>query len=681
MKILTADGQLTLPADYRIEIKHTSPVFSKEGTQSLPFTFPYKSNAGVIGFLARIGADNKHILKKQVKFISGIYQKEGQLVVDKASSRDIVGAIMINESDLYAQIKDKTVRDVFNNIVRDDFAAAENKVAAWYDHIFACMTGNSNDDFTAFPVAVNEDAGQYQLLNKPDHLSAVDPWPLVYKSRRVMSGDTAMNVPEGYGVTPFLFLHRVIDLLFAEFGYQVRLNPVRTDALLSKIVLMNSTADTICAGKLRYGDLVPTCTVADFINFLEAKMLIHCYIYPESKMIDLVPLKDPLTTVHDLDITSMVNGDYIVSFVEPSEVDLSSDTSFAGSAPAAETWNDFVKKHQVLTSMEEMDFRSNAWKYSVVFRKSTGSFYQVLRRPGDSSIKLERIGSNYFRRYSNTLTGKEYRSIDKLPAMVDVNLGLVGSKEAIVICPFIGESQHINTVYKDSTTKAVQDIIIAYSAGRSIEDNIIIAKYYQGTTQKYNNFGQVWADYGLTPRDFYNRFFVEWDSILRNTNTEIDALAEYSLRTLMSFRMDRLKIFNGQRFLPIEISYNIGNGVVENVSGRYKPIKLLAPVVSDPEVVLPAQLYVWVYESNAEEVFAEFDTQLWESYTWEYTGEDNPSKNTFEFIPPPTLEQFTSQELQYYQENPIKIFAKKINESTIYEFDRILSSGFRAVLP
>jgi len=681
MKILTDNGQLTLPADYKIEIKHSSPVFSKEGTQSLPFTFPYKSNLNVLGYLNRLGADNKLVLKKKVRLISGIYQKTGQLVIDKASSKDIVGAIMINESDLYAQIKELTMREIFNNIIRDDFAAAEDKITSWYDYIFACMTGDESDDFTAFPVAINEDSGEYQLLNKPDHRSALDPWPLIYKSRRVTSGSSTMNVPSGYGITPFLYLHRAIDLLFDQFGYQVRINLVRTDSLLSKLVLLNSTADTICTGKLRYGDLVPTCTIADFINFLEAKTLMHCYIYPESKIIDLVPLKEPLITQPDIDITSILNGEYTVSFIEPSEVDLTSDTSITGASPAADTWNDFVKKHHVLTEMAEMDFRTNVSKYSVVFRKSTGSYYQVLRRPGDSSIKLERLGSNYFRRFSNKLTGKEYHSIDKIPPMVDVNLGIVGSKEAIVVCPFIGESQHINTVYKDESSKAVQDIILAYSAGRSIEDNNIIAKYFQGTTQKYNNFGEQWADYDLSPRDFFNRFFIEWDSILRNTNTEIDAIAEYSLSQLMSFRMDRLKILNGQRLLPIDIAYNVGNGIVENTGGRYKPIKLLEPIVTDPDVILPPQLYSWTYESNAEEVFAEFDVQLWESYTWEYSGEDNPSKNTFEFIPPPTLEQFTSQELQYYQENPIKIFAKKINENTIYEFERVLSSGFRAVLP
>ena len=311
------------------------------------------------------------------------------------------------------------------------------------------MTGAAIDDFTAFPVAANLQEDKYELLNGPDTSSLLTPWSLNWKSRRLISGNEAVNVPDGYGVTPFLWMWRMLELLFAEFNYTVRANPFKSNDFLKKIVLINNTADSICTGSLNYADLVPSCSIADFIKWLEAKFLIHLYIYPEYKMVDLVPLKEAIRSIPQMDVSSIIDGNEKYSFTDLEEIDISSETTLQGAASAADTYIDLGKKYKYLTELDENDWKSNAWKYTLVYRKTTGEYFETLRRFGDSSVKRVRIGSNYFRHFTNRLTAKEYKAEDLMPAMVQVNLGLCGSKEINVVCPYIGDSRHRNTSYKE----------------------------------------------------------------------------------------------------------------------------------------------------------------------------------------------------------------------------------------
>ena len=677
MKLVTPKGELLLPADFSFSIEQNSPAFSNEGTQSIPVTLPSSQiNMSALEFPDRPGRVNKYVRKIPAKLEMGIFHKSGQLVIESAKSKEgITCAMMINESDFYAQIKDLKLEEVFGKIVRNDISGVEN----WYNRIYACMSGNANDDFTAFPVAVNIKDERYQLLNSPETSSESSPWALKWRARRITYDGQAVNVPDGYGITPFLWLWRMIELLFADFGYNVRSNPFKTNSFLKKIVLINNTADSISKGSLNYADLVPSCTISEFVKWLGEKFCTHLYIYPESKIVDLMPFSDVALSSTQKDITSIIDGAEKYIFSEPIEVDLTSDTSLEGAAPAADTMLDLFKKYNNIAELSEPDFRNNAWKYTLVHRLSTGEYYEILRRPGDSLIKKVRLGSNYFRHYTGRLTEKKYEAEDLMPAMVEVNLGLNGYKELNVVCPHIGDSRHRNTSYKEKVEAAEQKIIIALFAGQSDEDNIIEAKYCLGTTQKYNNLGVQWSAHDLTVQSLYPLFWKEWNKVLMNSSVEIHAKIDYSAEELLSLRIDRPVMIKGQSCLIKKLDYSVGR-IITNKNSEYTLIKSLLPVMEELDITFAPELYRWVYESNADEVFGEFDTQEWENYTFEYTGPDAPSSTAFEFIPAPTTDQYQTGNLYYQQSNSIRIAAKKINESQLYYFDRVLTSGFRPVL-
>ncbi len=680
MKLIIETGQLVLPESFEFDITVNSPAFSKEGSQSLPVSLPDKINDLILEFPTRSGRGEKISRKIPAKLEAGIMHRSGQLVIDTAQRKSgIVGALLINESDFYSKIKDVTLPDIFGKIIRDDFSQSQDKVEAWYSYIYDCMTGTSQDDFTCFPVAVNLTEETYSFLNEPDASSVTNPWALMWGARRVVQGKEAINVPVGYGITPFLWLWKMIELMFAEYDYSVRVNPFKTDAFLSQIALINNTADSICLGTLNYSDLVPSCTIANFLKFLEAKYNIHAYIYPESKTIDLVALDTVINDVANLDITSIVNGNEKYKYSENEELHLSSDTSLEGAAPATETILALAEKYTHLAVLGEDDFRNNAWKYNLVLRKSTGEYYEILRKPASSEIKKNKLGTNYFSHFTGRLNYIEHKAEDLMPVMVEIKLGISGSKEITIICPYIGPARHRNTSYKDQNSNVDQKIIIALYAGPADENNVIEAKYILGTTQKFNNLGTQWSLYDLTLSDIYPLFWKEWNKILMNSGVSIEAQIDYTPEQLLSLRLDKPVLLKGQKLLIKNLSYTVGQKL-NNGKSEFYLLRCLTPLIEDIEVSFLEQIYRWNYESNADVIFSPFDTQEWDSYTWEFTGQTAPSSSAFEYVPAPTAAQFASGALFYYQENEIRIYARKLNDPIIYTYDRTLTGGFRAVL-
>lgn len=611
MKIITSKGQLDIPTDYSITIEQSSPAFSHEGTQSLPIELPISDrNITTLDKPIRFGRVDRFVRKLDAKIIAGIFQKDGQLVIDSAGiNAGIVGAIMLNESDLYSKIKDTEIKSIFASIIRNDFSAESNPVSSWYTHIYRCMKGEILDDFTAFPVATdfNEETG-YFILNRPDYTSALDPWKLIWEARNITTDEESMIYPAGYGITPFLWLWRTIELIFAHYGYSVRNSIFSSDPLLKKIVLVNNTADAICKGRLNYADLVPDITVSGFLTFLEKKFLTHAYIYPESKTVDFVPLQSILSLNPDHNLSSLIDGEAQFFYGETRGVTLSSKTDIDGSAPAASTIFDLQKIYSSVHEINELDWRTYNWEAhgiptfttTMILRKATGQFYTIYFRRYGGPTNFSRLGSNYFKFQQPSMTSfEEYESDDSMPTMVEVLLGeTADEKEAIIICPSIGKSAmrnvKLSSSNKDTLTAEKQEIIIAYAAGKAdstaypvimkfgvvAKKGTISPKYHLGTTQKRDNAGNIWADYDLTTTDLYKRFFLSWNNVLKNSNTEVECKIDYQDKDLMSLRLDVPKIILGQKVLLKKFSYSISTSV-KHIISRFLLIKNQQPLIED----------------------------------------------------------------------------------------------------
>jgi len=604
MRLLTEKGQMDLPAGFSFSIEQNSPVFSHEGTQSIPITLPASPrNLQALSYPNRIGRRDKYIRKYTSKLEAGLFQKTGQLVVDSVGSDGIIGAIMLNESELYTRIKDIKLSDIFSKIIRNDFAAEQNPIEAWYNHIYKCMKGEITDDFTAFPVAVdyNEENG-YQLLNCPDYTSTSNPWQLKWAARDIYQGTDSVSVPVGFGITPFLWMWRAIELIFAEFGYSVDKSPFKDNPLLKKIALINNNSDTICKGVINYADLVPTCSISEFLIFIENKFLTHAYIYPEEKSVELISLDTIISSAADEDISLSVDGIIKYLFVDAKEVNIQSNTDLPGAKPAADTIFDLAKNYTALTEINETEWNTYNWgslqtfKHHLIIRKSTGQYYDLYYQRVGGRASYIPLGTNYFRFCSDKFSNKmEYKSEDVMPVLVEIRLGLVGELEAAILCLSIGASRTSNISLQkgsEKTNNSEQNIIIAYAAGKADETayaandfhpGTVPPKYYLGTTQKRNNAGNAWCDYDLTTTDIYKLFFRNWNGIIKNCTSEIECKVDYSDVQFLSLRHDKLKAYKGQPLLLKSLSYSISNKIIHNLS-KFMLIKKQYPLIEEEQI-------------------------------------------------------------------------------------------------
>lgn len=595
MRLITENGQLDLPSGFSFTIEQNSPVFSNEGTQSIPANLPITSrNISALSYPNRLGRADHYQRKLSAKLEAGVYHKNGQLVIDTFETKSgIVGAIMLNESDFYSKIKNITLQSIFASIIRDDYANSINPISSWYNHIYDCMRGAIADDFTAFPVATdyNENSG-YFVINMPDYNSTLDPWALRWDARNIGSGEESITYPSGYGISPFLWLWRTLELFFLHFGYTISENIFKDDSLLKKIVLINNTSDSICNGKIIYSDLVPDCSASDFISFLENKFLVHVFIYPESKTVKIISLDSILIRSSDLNLTPTIDGPSKSTFIDTKEVKITSKTELDGAKSASETIFDLAKIYDKVTEISEEDWRNYNWgdipiyTTALVLRKSTGQFYTVYFRRVGGPTTIRRVGSNYFS-YCENLVGnyKEYMSIDMMPPIIEVVIGTISDKEVIIFCPSIGQSIRKNikltTEGADASSNSKQEIIIAYAAGKAddtaytagaVRPATISPKYFFGTTQKRDNVGNVWANSDLTTTDIYKKFFKNWNDVLRNSNVEIECKVDYTIQDFMSLKMDVPKLLYGQRVILKSVSYTVSNSI-KHVLSRFLLIK------------------------------------------------------------------------------------------------------------
>ena len=160
MKLVTEQGNLELPNDFRLNMERTNPLLSGEGDASVPATLPSSSaNLAALGHRERIDRAEAYSNKVPAILEVGPIRKRGQLVVDSVHSRNGIDAsFAIDNSDLYAKSKNKTLKEIFSGYT-ESFQNIEEACQVMERYY---RDGNADGDYVVFPVAVApyEDNGE-----------------------------------------------------------------------------------------------------------------------------------------------------------------------------------------------------------------------------------------------------------------------------------------------------------------------------------------------------------------------------------------------------------------------------------------------------------------------------------------------------------------------------------------
>lgn len=609
MKLTTANGQLDLPKDFAMTMRRTNPFLSDEGDASLPCTLPASANnKAVLEHTERIDRSTRHVNKIAASLQCGPITKNGQLIIDTVHRQEGIDvSFAIENSDLYSQHKDKKLKEIFREYdsgagyKRTDY----NTVSGWMTYLNGIFSGSitTETDFTIFPVAIapykDNDVTYYQANNEYSG-------GLVWQKRTVREGDIAMLVPDGYGISPFLYLHRLVALTFEVLGYTVVQNCFAASPL-SAIVVLNNSSDTLVKPVLHYADLVPNCTVSEFLDFLLKKFHAQAKIDSTAKTVSIVLMEDLLSATPTSDISDKVNGDLEMAISPSSRVVLSSKTDIEGAAYAEETFDKLMEKYDFYVALNEDDYAKigtaqQAYFDCLILRKATGDFIVLERSMSTGAQTQRRLGTNYFR-YDrrNSDETEQFDSDDSMPPMVDF---------AKMIIPFIGERRHFHTSYLGSEADTDQDIIVVQEY-KSITGTTLPRG---GTTQKFVPlvYSQAHAyeamlPLALHPYELYNLFWKRYNELLLNYKVTLTGIVEYPLAELINLDMVSPKLYRNQKLIPME-SESTFSGKVSNGESSFILAKTFADSVSDEDID-PGQVVrlKWVWNDNMRE----FIEQWW----------------------------------------------------------------------
>ena len=613
MKLITENGQLDLPRDFALTMERTNPLLSDQGDFSVPATLPSSTkNLNALGHRERIDRAEKYINKVDAILEVGPVRKRGQLVMDTFHRTDGIDASFgIDNSDLYARAKKKTLKEIFADI-SFPYERAE-RVA---DYMQSIYEGQTEDDFVVFPVAIapyEVDEGHNNKTKVYQYNNEVDAGQeLVWRARYVHEGDVdQMSVPDCYGIAPFLKLSRLVEIMFKCIGYEVTSNCL-AEWPFQRMVIVHNCSDCFCnpTFTLYYRDLVPSCTLSDFLTWLNNKFHVQPVVDSETRHVKIVAMETMLTLDADLDISQLVEGDFKVQLNPTKRVVLTPSNKIEGTEPAAATFDKLIEKYGNYDYVNELEFQqyptanppTNA---PLVLRRATGQFYAVEYDTANARYATKLLGTNHFTYdRDNSEDTEDFSQNDSIPLM------LVEGK--MQTTPFIGDRLHAHTSYNGSTADDTQDIIVV----QAVTDSHFVYRT-TGTTQPCIPYAQpLSGEYffelgvGVCPYDLYDACWKRYNTLLLNHPTHMSGRVRYNIGQILAMDMTRLKHCLGQKLLPVSASATIGPKPVLT-EAEFMLVKNFIDSIEDSAIVpSEQQKLVWEVTDNILTVVQALWTQM-----------------------------------------------------------------------
>lgn len=617
MKLVTPQGQLDLPEDFSLTIEKNNPFLSPDGDVSLPITLPPTDrNLAIFDHIERIDRAYSYTNKVDAILYVGPIQKRGQLVVDTVSRRTGIDTVFaIDNSDLYVLSKDKSLKEIFasyNNGAgyKETFGTIADAIAE-LEKLY--NEGADDKDYVVFPVAVSpyetgDDDNKtkvYQFNNEDD--GSIDHH-LVYQERAVREGDVSMMVPEGYGIAPFLKLQSLLNRLFEVLGYTVEYNFFEERQYYNYFVIVHNCADCLCnpGVNLYYADLVPSCTLSEFLEWLLAKFMVQPIVNSESKRVRIERINDLLnyslagTGGYDMDMSGLLDGDWDMQLNPSKRLVLRPTNELEGTEPAAETLDELVANYGPYVKCGETSFatlttQSPVYYDCCVLRLSTGEFYVLERELATGDQKIRRIGTNHFTYDRKNSEDVEEHSQDDLKPLMFCD------EKTKATYPFIGERIHRHTSYNGNIDNTEQKIIVVQATTN--------AEHFRyptsGTTQDRIYYADSGADTSFWVAvadnyDMYDSFYRNYNKILLNNPLHLTGRLRFTIDQFLNMNMAAMKLFKNQRLIPVKASASF-NSKTELAEAEYIKADYIDAINDSSPATIQSTPLKWNMTSESDE--------------------------------------------------------------------------------
>lgn len=708
LKIKTNKGYLDLGGDFTVQIDEKSPVMNDRGSQTVPVTVPCTgNNAKITGFAHRLDMGVKPMNEDQAcTVLDGVYKRTGKINIVSAGKKEgITLNIGFDNSEAYSAWKAKKLNAITLPVKEyssvNSLCAHLQQVLGGYQTdyaVFQIMTGNDSKDNQSYPKYLN-------------YITPVSEGSKVYKLRYqartetflVNGTPTAVTLPEGYGVTAFLYVWRVLELVFSEFGYTITENPFKTDKQLYNLVILNNAADCCVKGKLSYADLMPDCTVEDFLNALYVRFGLVYNVSSDTKTATLRLIRDIVDDVPDIDLSRSLTDEPLITYETARQMKLSAKTSFTGAAPSVERFEDYLKDQEV-ARLAKVDITKRVIHLN--YEETTGRWFKW----DEDNKRLTYSSSSFFSwdRKTDNIEDNELTSDDECVPMDFAPNDILSPQ-------YLADYVHRYTYLKTSSNNDDEDsekvetplsFVFAFTSSQN-------SKYPFGSVLPYTSEGEevVLKDGSKHTisllfqykNGLFINFWKKYDAIIRHSFNQVEANVLLPVHQLMGMDILTPVALRGQYLLFDGFSYSLPANKNVPVDLTLRTLRLIAPLNLDEEHYIKdfgSTLYVWklvrntqaeVQKNKKQEILDDFRNS---GYTivndrfWTITdGFINPGTDDYIIENPPTSENDTLTRnyqfqlrvnINYIQDDPeatTGTFDHTYTLSYIGEFISIVYSG------
>lgn len=621
MRLTLEQGEIALPEDFSFQVESVHPFFSDEGTASVPVTLPAsQENLDLLGHPENINNSKRHIRIYEAFLQSRIFQKRCRLISESVGAKaGITASIALHESEMYADLQDRNLRDIF---AAKSFVPTKSSPAT-ATQVYKGELRNSTYlyDVALFPVASDKDSdGNVSIINHPVNGDIKD------EARTVTVNGKTFPAPEGYGVSPFLYLWALVEYAFTLSGYTIGTNVFKEDPVLKEIVIVNNCADACLSGGgsfgFNYSDLVPSITVGELIVFLHDTF--GAFITYDTGRIDIRLIRDIFSAEPDMDLTDYERTDRTVSYPEQKSFEHTLDTSIDSASPAAETLGNLRAAHETIAEAETVESITGTGLFLVPV---LGKYYYKSTEDSQSTL----LGSDCFK-YARELDmeGEEVSSDSRFLPMV---------KAGSIYMPYIGKRLHKYIDVEDKDTDADQPIQLCYAHfyEKYNAEGVLEDGQFCGSSYSYYDDGSE-ATYrirdgqtvrlmkypALTPEGLHG-FWEAYASLLANGAPEINTTLDIPLEVLTSLDRYTAKYIAGCKVLLKSLKYSIGDTGISSADAVLQLLPSYSDEIVPPEIVFDSS-YAWIARSTRA-VFAGNGYEILETDgLTDYTQSDAPKE-------------------------------------------------------
>jgi len=571
MEISIKEGKYIVPADFELEIEELNPLLSGKGSRSIPVTIPgYSHNLALLGNPHRIALKDKYKAEKRVVIQDGIFRRTGRQVIFSASKKGVSSTFYFKEGDFYTNIKDKSLKDIFSEIV-----ILENTVPNIISYLNNVMKGSVQENrFAVFPVATQwESAESVETPERPSNnpdITADTTAIINYVENNTLVSQTeyegvATNVA-GYGITVFPYLNWILDNIFSYFGYKLKPTIWHINADFAKMVLLNSTADTIVKGYINFGDIVPTSQVSSFLDCICKKYNCAFDIDTGTQTAEFYFLDSVLSEKTGLkNLTPFIDGDLEITFSDAKQVRLVAKKSNDFTATETETFNEFKNKYPNIIEATEAEFQDALNSGNVVLRKANGAYYKKVGGSG-TRIIYRKVSSIFFDYHQGgPISAETFETDDEFVPIIQL---LRRSIPAWFFTPFVGHRRHVYTVISNNGEEQAeqtpdQKIMFCYAAGAGTYGS---ETWYHGTPLSCNHLGIKVRQTGLQfigNDGIFEHFWKHTDHAMRNAYESVKGILRFPYKEFLNLNYNKLYLLHGQPVLIKSNKYAVKKGYID----------------------------------------------------------------------------------------------------------------------